>query len=124
VAEGARLPLSSVPLPERSEGAGWPSTVDAMVRALLAGGERRFSIRRLARTAGMSEGAVRDILRGIHRPTLESGLKLAAALGITPQRLQSYVSAVRRMPGIERRRKRHKRSSGAWFAWWDEETKR
>lgn len=114
MAQGSKLPVvglgSSRPTP-------WPSDIDGMVRMILRLPDgRRLTLRGLGRRANMSPEVVRRILRGLRNPLLSTGLRLAAGLEISPQRLQSYLTAVRSRPTEERRRARA-RTRKDWTQW-------
>jgi transcriptional regulator with XRE-family HTH domain len=73
------------------------------------GDGQRLSVRELARRAGMSEEGVRLIMTGKRRPSLESGLKLARALGRSPWWILEYSQRVRRIPESARAIEKHRR---------------
>ena len=102
-----KLPVRAVTVPR--VGSVWPQHARALHRLFrtTAGGEK-LSLAQIAARSGLSMSGVRFIMNGQRRPSLESGLKLAGALGRAPWWLVEYSKRVRILgkPGITHKNKR------------------
>lgn len=91
-----RLPL--VPrarLLDAGRSAHWPLDHNGMVRAFLQAPAGHFTMSSLARASGISRKAIWCILHGWSRPSLETGVRLARVLGVSPQHLLDYSLRIR-----------------------------
>ena len=98
---GKRLPLAPGVKVAISRGRSWEAvTWRGLVRSFTrtSAGER-LTYSEIARRSGLHRETIRRIAEGQNRPLLETGLKLAAVLGLRPWDLVEYVHKIWKIRG-------------------------
>jgi lambda repressor-like predicted transcriptional regulator len=72
-----------------------------LVKELLVVRGTRISIAELSRRSGVHVSTLFYVLRAIHRPTLDVGLRLADALEISPHDFLSWWKRMRALPRVK-----------------------